>query len=106
MLNDLYLNAIEDEIVRQLIWRLQILIDQLPADLREALAENQHLRDEVNRLKGEQCKPKIKANTAKAVSTDQSIHDCISGANQIMPMGILVKIATIELILGWSFKLA
>ena len=33
------------------------------ADLRASQAENQHLRNEINRLKGEQGTPKIKANT-------------------------------------------
>jgi len=70
MLEDLDLNAIEDENARQLIRRLLNLIEQLSADLREAQAEIQRLRDENNRLKGEQGKPKIKANTTKA--TDHS----------------------------------
>ena len=65
MLDDLDLNAIQDENARELIRRLLNLIEQLSADLREAQAENQRLRDENNRLKGEQGKPKIKANTAK-----------------------------------------
>ena len=65
MLDDLDLNAIQDKNARELIRRLLNLIEQLSADLREAQAENQRLRDEINRLKGEQGKPKIKANTAK-----------------------------------------
>lgn len=65
MLDELDLNAIQDENARELIRRLLNLIEQLSADLREAQAENQRLRDEINRLKGEQGKPKIKANTAK-----------------------------------------
>lgn len=65
MLDDLDLNAIQDENARQLIRRLLNLIEQLSADLREAQVEIQRLRDENNRLKGEQGKPKIKANTPK-----------------------------------------
>ena len=65
MLDDLDLNAIQDENARQLIRRLLNLIEQLSADLREAQLEIQRLRDENNRLKGEQGKPKIKANTPK-----------------------------------------
>jgi hypothetical protein len=65
MLDNLDLNAIQDENARELIRRLLNLIEQLTADLREAQAENQRLRDEINRLKGEQGKPKIKANTPK-----------------------------------------
>jgi len=72
MLDDLDLNAIQDENARELIRRLLNLIEQLSADLREAQAENQRLRDEINRLKGEQGKPKIKPNTSKAPPVDHS----------------------------------
>ena len=65
MLDNIDLNAIQDENARELIRRLLNLIEQLSADLREAQAENQRLRDEINRLKGEQGKPKIKDNAAK-----------------------------------------
>lgn len=72
MLEHLDLNAIQDENARQLIRRLLNLIEQLSADLREALAENQRLRDENNHLKGEQGKPSIKANTPKLPPSDHS----------------------------------
>jgi phosphoenolpyruvate carboxylase len=72
MLDNLDLNAIQDENARELIRRLLNLIEQLSADLREAQAEIQRLRDEVNRLKGEQGKPKIKANTPKAAPSNHS----------------------------------
>ena len=52
MLDNLDLNAIQDENARELIRQLLNLIEQLSADLREAQAENQRLRDEINRLKG------------------------------------------------------
>jgi len=72
ILDDLDLNAIQDENARQLTRRLLNLIEQLSASLREAQAENQRLRDENNRLKGEQGKPKIKANTPKTTPTNYS----------------------------------
>ena len=72
MLDNLDLNAIQDENARELIRRLLNLIEQLSADLREAQAEIQRLRDEINRLKGEQGKPKIKANTPKAAPSNHS----------------------------------
>ena len=53
MLDDLDLNAIQDENAWELIRRLLNLIEQLSAGFREAQAENQWLRDEINRLKGE-----------------------------------------------------
>jgi hypothetical protein len=65
MFDEIELSAIQDENARQLIKRLLNLIEKVSADLRDAQAENQQLRDENNRLKGEQGKPKIKGNTAK-----------------------------------------
>ncbi len=70
MLEGIDLSAIQDENARQLIRRLLNLIEKLSADLRDKQAENQALRDEVNRLKGEQGKPKVKAN--KVQSTEVS----------------------------------
>ncbi len=72
MLENLDLNAIEDENARELIRQLLNLVEKLSADLRDAQAENQRLRDEVNRLKGEQGKPKIKGNTPKPPMSDHS----------------------------------
>ena len=62
MIAEMELSAIEDENARQLIRRLLNLVEKLSADLRDLQAENQALRDEGNHLKGEQGKPKIKAN--------------------------------------------
>lgn len=72
MFDDIELSAIQDENARQLIKRLLNLIEQLSADLRDAQAENQRLRDEINRLKGEQGKPKVKGNTAKPSKEGQN----------------------------------
>jgi hypothetical protein len=63
MLDDLDLSSIPDERTRQLIVRLLNLIETMSTDLRAAQAEIQHLRDEINRLKGEQGKPPTKPNT-------------------------------------------
>jgi len=72
MLEGIELSAIQDENARQLIRRLLNLIEKLSADLRDKQAENQVLRDEINHLKGEQGKPKVKAN--KVRSTEASQH--------------------------------
>jgi hypothetical protein len=72
MLDNLDLNAIKDENTRELIRQLLNLVENLSADLRDAQVENQRLRDEVNRLKGEQGKPKIKGNSPKPPPTDHS----------------------------------
>lgn len=72
MLDDLDLNAIQDENAKQLIRHLLNLIEKLSADLRASQAEVQRLRDDINRLKGEQGKPEIKANVPKP-PTDHSL---------------------------------
>jgi hypothetical protein len=72
MLEDIDLSNIQDENARQLIIRLMNLIEAVTSDLRDAQAEIQRLRDEINRLKGEQGKPKVKANTPKPPRMDYS----------------------------------
>jgi hypothetical protein len=72
MLDDIDLTGIQDENARQLILRLLNIIEALSADLGEAQAQIQRLRDENNRLKGEQGKPKIKPNRSKAPISDHS----------------------------------
>jgi hypothetical protein len=64
-LNPVDLSNIQDEDARELIIRLMNLIETVSADLRDAQAEIQRLRDENNRLRGEQGKPKIKGNRPK-----------------------------------------
>jgi len=60
MLDDLDLSSLADDRTRDLVLRLLNLIETVTADLRTAQAEIQRLRDENNRLKGEQGKPAIK----------------------------------------------
>jgi prefoldin subunit 5 len=57
MLEDLDLAGIQDARAQALIVRLLNLLEAVAADLRAAQEEIQRLRDEVNRLKGEQGKP-------------------------------------------------
>jgi hypothetical protein len=72
MFEDLDLNAIHEENARELIERLLNMVEQLSGDLRDARAETQRYRDEINRLKGEQGKPKIKGNKPKPPTSDHS----------------------------------
>jgi regulator of replication initiation timing len=51
---------------RQAMVLLLNLVEELLAENRALREENQHLRDEINRLKGEQGKPDIRANKSKA----------------------------------------
>jgi cell division septum initiation protein DivIVA len=72
MLADLDPNSIADERARELVRQLLNLLEDVMADLRAAQAENQRLRDEINRLKGEQGRPTIKSKQPPARSTDHS----------------------------------
>ena len=72
MLEDLDLNSIADDRARELVRQLLNLLEDVMADLRVAQAENQRLRDEINRLKGEQGRPTIKSNQPQPPSTDHS----------------------------------
>lgn len=66
MLEELDLSNITDERARELVQRLLNVLEGVMADLRAAQAENQRLRGEINRLKGEQGMPAIKPNTPQA----------------------------------------
>lgn len=59
-------STIEDEGLRQMVISLMNLVESLSAKVAEQAEEIQRLRDENNRLKGEQGKPKVKANKLRA----------------------------------------
>ena len=63
---------IADEKMRQTLELLLNLIEQLNSKVIELEAETQKLRDENNRLKGEQGKPDIKANKKKGLKKNFS----------------------------------
>lgn len=72
MLENIDLFGIHEENARQLIAELLNLIEKLSADLRDLQIENQRLRDEINRLKGEQGQPNILPNTSPVVTKHSS----------------------------------
>jgi len=72
ILDNLDLNAIQDENAQELIRQLLNLVEKLSADLRDAQVEIQRLRDEVNRLKGEQGKPKVKGTVKMPLNNHSS----------------------------------
>jgi Transposase IS66 family len=72
MLEDLDLSGLSDERSRELVGQLLNLIEALSGDLRTAQADNQRLRDEINRLKGEQGQPNSKGNSPAPGSSDHS----------------------------------
>jgi hypothetical protein len=72
MLDSLDLTSIPDERSRDLVRQLLNLIETVSSELRASQAENQRLRDEINRLKGEHGKPTIKGKTSKSSSSPHS----------------------------------
>jgi regulator of replication initiation timing len=73
-LETLGLDSIQDEKARPSIELLLNLVEELGQENQALRAENQHLRDEINRLKGEQGTPSFKSKRdAKAkASTDRA----------------------------------
>ena len=66
MLEDLDLNNIQDiQQARECIVMLLNLVESLKSDNRELREQVQCLRDEINRLKGEQGKPNIRPRKRK-----------------------------------------
>jgi hypothetical protein len=72
MFEDLDLPSIADDRARELVMRLLNMLEDVMADLRAAQAENQRLRDEINRLQGEQGTPKVQSNTPPLPPKDHS----------------------------------
>jgi Transposase IS66 family len=64
MLENFDPTTIQDEALRQVFIELMNLVENLYAKVQEQAEEMQRLRDENNRLKGEQGKPAIKPNKA------------------------------------------
>ena len=64
MLENFDPTTIQDEALRQVFIELMNLVENLYAKVQEQAEEIQRLRDENNRLKGEQGKPAMKANKA------------------------------------------
>jgi hypothetical protein len=62
MVEDFDPQTIEDDRLRQVFTTLMNLVETLSAKVAEQAQEIQRLRDEINRLKGEQGKPNIRAN--------------------------------------------
>jgi len=65
-------SEIADDSWRRTVEILLNLIEQSQTEIKELQKENQLLRDENNRLKGEKGKPDIKANVKKGFKSDHS----------------------------------
>src|SRR5260370_10794332 len=62
MIEEVDPNSIEEEGVRQVVISLMNVVDKREGPIAEQAAEIQRLRDEINRSKGEQGKPRVLAN--------------------------------------------
>lgn len=72
MLEEFDPSTIEDQGLRTIVVGLMNLVEKQQVIIAEQGREIQRLRDEINRLKGEQGKPKIKANTqSKDLSSEK-----------------------------------
>jgi hypothetical protein len=81
MFEDVDLNGIQEENVRELVKRLLNMIEQLSGEVREVREENQRLRDEINRMKGEQGQPKIQGKKKAGTPTGSTHRKWNDGAN-------------------------
>jgi len=64
-LTELHLDPPTAEVLRRLLNHIELL----PAELNDLRAENQRLRDEIARLKGEQGQPTMQANSSPKQGT-------------------------------------
>src|SRR5436305_594500 len=65
-------NSIQDPALRQVVLFLMNKVEELSAKVKSQAEEIQRLRDENNRLKGEQGKPQIKPNVEpKLISSEK-----------------------------------
>jgi regulator of replication initiation timing len=71
MLENFDPNTIADEAVRQIVLYLMKRVENLEAKVQEQAEEIQRLGDENNRLKGEQGRPKIKANQSASQGSSE-----------------------------------
>ena len=85
------LNEIEDAKMRELVVGLLNIIEDLSANMTRLQEENQRLRDEVNRLKGEQGKPDIKPNKKRRDHSSEKERR-VSGKHQKKSKQATVKI--------------
>jgi hypothetical protein len=90
-------NTIEDESLRHVFTTLMNLVENLTAKVQEQAEEIQRLRDENNRLKGEQGKPSIKPKTpTPALSSEKERHE--SKAHHKAKKHVQIRIDRVEIV--------
>src|SRR3989440_6028223 len=98
MLEEFDPTTIEDESLRQVVISLMNLVEQLSAKVAQQAEEIQRLRDENNRLKGEQGKPNIKANTKAKASLSSEKERRISKPHHKAPKHAQIRIDRVEVV--------
>src|SRR5213082_2287595 len=98
MLEDFDPNTIEDEGLRQVVRSLMNLVETLHAKVQQQAEEIQRLRDENNRLKGEQGKPNIKANTKAKASLSSEKERRVSKPHHKAPKHAQIRIDRVEVV--------
>jgi hypothetical protein len=91
-------STIEDEGLRQVFIALMNLVESLSAKVKEQAEEIQRLRDENNRLKGEQGKPKIKANKAALALSSEKERSSPAKAHHKAKKQAQVRIDRVEIV--------
>jgi hypothetical protein len=77
-------NTIEDESLRHVFTTLMNLVENLTAKVQEQAEEIQRLRDENNRLKGEQGKPSIPRIAHQCVYLSSLLEEGAAGSSSIL----------------------
>src|SRR5437588_2815239 len=98
MLEDFDPTTIEEESLRQVVISLMNLVEQLSTKVAEQAEEIQRLRDENNRLKGEQGKPNIKANTKANASLSSEKERRVSKAHHKTNKHAQIRIDRVEVV--------
>ena len=98
MLEEFDPRTIEDESLRQVVISLMNLVEQLSAKVAQQAEEIQRLRDENNRLKGEQGKPNIKANTKAKASLSSEKERRVSKPHHKAPKHAQIRIDRVEVV--------
>ncbi|MCP4163882.1 MAG: hypothetical protein GY760_27795, partial [Deltaproteobacteria bacterium] len=89
---------IEDRKTKEIVSALYNLTEEIILDNTNLLKENQTLKDEINRLKGEQGKPDIKANKKKDgnISSEKERQDAETSEDEISREGFKLDKASLE----------
>ena len=89
---------IEDRKAKEIVSALYNLVEDIVSENTGLVKENQTLKDEINRLKGEQGKPDIKPNTKKDgnISSEKERKDAETSDDEVRQEGFKLDKASLE----------